>query len=72
MRAKALPEITADVPTVMASPAIILPTKFDEYPSVADVPIAQNTLDAWALFTSLMNGDNDGDDNGYDNDDVYG
>jgi len=52
VKARALPSTTVDVPTVTASPAIMVPRKFDDVPKVADVPIAQKTLDALALFSS--------------------
>jgi hypothetical protein len=47
-RAKALPWSTAPVPSEIDDNAKIFPANTELVPSVAELPICQNTLEAWA------------------------
>ena len=48
LRARSRPSMTAPVVAVMDVSAMIVPLKFDPVPSVAELPICQNTLQACA------------------------
>ena len=52
-RASNRPCTVALVSAVMLVSAMIVPVKLDPVPSVAELPICQNTLQAWAPFVKL-------------------
>ena len=53
LRARARPTTTVFVVTVIDVRAMIVPSKLEPVPSVAELPTCQNTLQAWASFTRL-------------------
>ena len=53
LRASTRPSTVTPVVTVMLVRAMIVPRKVEPVPSVAELPICQNTLQAWAPLIRL-------------------
>ena len=53
LRARTRPSTVTPVVTVMLVSAMIVPMKLEPVPSVAELPICQNTLQAWAPLIRL-------------------